>query len=81
MARNGARSFLDLAVKVCRLSHIAGFQNGLRTILGAADADALYAVWTPFCSVLEGIVSLDDHFNRRDATLPDPVGGEDAPFG
>jgi hypothetical protein len=31
--------------------------------------------------MFESLQGLDDHFNRRDATLPDAEGSEDAPFG
>jgi hypothetical protein len=31
--------------------------------------------------MLESIIALDDYFNKRDATLPDSEGSEDAPFG
>lgn len=77
MARNGARTFLELAVKVCKLSHLKGFQLGLRDILGEESATAIYAVWTPFCAALELAMSLDDQFNRLDFTLPSEGGSED----
>jgi hypothetical protein len=79
--RTGARTFLFVVQHACKLSHTAGFVGGLRTIIGSDDADTLYALWTPFCSLLESLISLDDWWNRRDATLPDSSGGEDAPFG
>jgi hypothetical protein len=81
MARNGARTFIWLMVKACRLSHTKGFQLGMRQILGAADADSFYALWSPACIAFEALQALDDHFNQRDATLPDPAEGEDGPFG
>lgn len=81
ITRNGARTFLFVVQKACRLSHTPGFVNGLRTILGSGDADTLYAAWTPFCVILESLIALDDWFNRRDASLPDPEGGEDGPLG
>ena len=77
MARNGARTFIDLMTKVCRLSHTKGFQLGLRQILGADAADDFYALWTPACAIFESIQGLDDHFNRLDATDPSLSGGED----
>jgi hypothetical protein len=81
VTRNGARTFLDLAVKVCKLSHLPGFRLGLRHILGNDAADELYGFWTPFCSYLESLQSLDNYFNKRDAGLPDLSGGEDTAFG
>jgi hypothetical protein len=68
-------------VKACRLSHTKGFQLGLQQILGADSANDFYALWTPACAIFESLQSLDDHFNQRDATLPDADGSEDAPFG
>jgi len=79
--RNGARTFLFIMQKACRLSHIAGFRTGLTTILGPDAAADFYALWTPACSMLESIIALDDYFNKRDATLPDTDGSEDGPFG
>jgi hypothetical protein len=81
MARNGARTFIFLMVKICRLSHTKGFDLGLRTILGPDNANSFLAVWRPACVLFEGLQALDDHFNQRDATLPDEPGSEDAPFG
>jgi hypothetical protein len=53
----------------------------MRQILGAADADSFYALWSPACIAFEALQALDDHFNQRDATLPDAAEGEDGPFG
>lgn len=66
--RSGARTFLNVVLQACRLSHIAGFRTGLRNILGADPADELYGFWTPFCEYVESLVALDDYFNKRDAT-------------
>jgi len=79
--RTGARTFLFLLQKCCRLSHIAGFRQGLTQILGPDAANDFYTLWTPACNMLESIIALDDYFNKRDATLPDTDGSEDAPFG
>lgn len=81
ITRNGARTFLFFVQKACKLSHMAGFKNGLDTILGPDSSTDLYALWTPFCALLESIIALDDWFNKRDATLPDTDGSEDAPLG
>lgn len=81
MARNGARTFIWLMVKACRLSHTKGFVLGLQQILGTDSANDFYALWTPACAIFESLQSLDDHFNQRDATLPDADGSEDGPFG
>jgi hypothetical protein len=79
--RNGARTFLFLLQQACKMSHLAGFRNGLTTILGPDAASDLYGFWTPLCEFVESIIALDDYFNRRDATLPDTDGSEDGPFG
>lgn len=81
MARNGARTFIWIMVKACRLSHSKGWLLGMREILGVDSANDFYALWTPACAIFESLQSLDDHFNQRDATLPDAEGSEDAPFG
>jgi hypothetical protein len=79
--RNGARTFLWLMQKACRLSHMAGFKAGLDSILGPDAATDFYSLWTPACAMMESIIALDDWFNRRDATTPDLSGGEDHAFG
>lgn len=77
VTRNGARTFLDIAVKACRLSHMPGFRAGLRKILGTDAGDQLYEFWTPFCLYVESLTSLDNFFNMKDALSPDLAGGED----
>lgn len=79
--RNGARTYLDVIAKACKLSRLPGFRTGLRQILGTTDADALFAVWEPLCLFVDFLLSTDDWYNKRDATLPDNTDGEDAPFG
>ena len=79
--RTGARTFLFLMQRACRLSHTAGFRTGLTQILGPDAATDFYTLWTPACTMLESIIALDDYFNKRDATLPDTDGSEDSPFG
>jgi hypothetical protein len=79
--RTGARTFITLMVKICRLSHTKGFALGMRTILGPDSANDFLALWEPACILFESLQALDDHFNQRDATLPDADGSEDAPFG
>lgn len=75
--RTGARTYLFVIQHACKLSHTAGFVDGLRTIMGSEDADTLYSLWTPFCSLLEGFISADDWWNKRDQTTPNLSGGED----
>lgn len=75
--RNGARSYLDVIQRACRLSRLPGFANGLRTILGPAEYAELIAVWEPFCAVVDGLIAADNWFNKKDAGSPSPEGGED----
>ena len=79
--RNGARTFLEVIAKACRLSHMPGFRTGVDTILGPDSSTDLIAVWTPLCTLVETLIAGDDYWNKRDASLPDLVGSEDAPFG
>jgi hypothetical protein len=82
-SRTGARTFLNLIQKLCKLSHIAGFRAGLRQILGPDAADELYGFWTPACEYVESLVALDDYFNKRDATPGTDIADddEDSAFG
>lgn len=74
--RNGARTFLDVVAKACRLSHLPGFRTGLRTILGPEDADSLYVLWTPFCDFVMALIAADNWYNRVDTT-EEATGSED----
>ena len=64
--RNGARLFLTVVAKACKLSRLAGFEGGLRRILGNEDATRLLAVWAPFCFVVDSLLALDNWYNKRD---------------
>lgn len=79
ITRNGARTFLNILQKACRLSHLPGFTNGIIRILGASDGATFMALWEPLCALVDQLVALDDHFNRIDATSPSETGGEDNP--
>lgn len=74
--RNGARTFLNLLRKACKMSHMDGFQGGLNTILGPGLASDIYSFWTPLCSAVEAIAALDNFFNQKD-TADDDSAGED----
>lgn len=75
---HGARLYLDGAKKLCQLSHTPAFWVGAAIILGGAEAAQLHTVWTPFCTAVEALVELDDHFNRVDAVDESSSGaGED----
>lgn len=64
--RNGARSFLDVIAKACRLSHLPGFRGGITKILGTEDALVLFAVWDPFCAAVDLLIEADNWYNKRD---------------
>lgn len=74
ITRNGARSFLDLVLKCCKLSHLPGFRSGLAKILGTGNSAAILGAWDPFCLIVEGIVAGDDYFNRKDHIDTDSSG-------
>lgn len=74
--RNGARSFLDLMAKACKMSHMPGFVAGMRLILGEENADTLYALWTPVCSFVEVLIASDNWFNKADY-VEEEAGTED----
>ena len=79
--RNGARTMLNIIQKACRLSHLPGFRNGILTILGPEDGATFLGLWDPMCALVDQLISLDDFFNKRDATEPDETGSEDGPLG
>ena len=76
--RNGARTFLNLLARCCRLSRFNGFRSGVIRILGPDDAGSLFAVWDPLCAVVDLLVGVDNWYNQKDYTSE--VGGsEDIP--
>jgi len=76
--RNGARSALNLIAKACRLSRMPGFRVGIAGILGTANAAEFFAVWDPFCAVVDLLIGADNFFNQIDYTR-EVVGSEDIP--
>lgn len=74
--RNGARSFLNLASKMCKLSRLPGFRAGLNQIVGPDAALALFNTWDPFCIVVDGLIGLDNWYNKQDHAKDD-ASGED----
>lgn len=74
--RNGARTWLNILAKACRLSHMPGFVTGVRTILGVDNANTLYALWTPLCSFVEVLIASDNFFNQIDYN-EEEAGSED----
>lgn len=78
--RNGARTFLNLLAKACKLSKLPGFRKGMATILGDDVAASFFDLWDPTCSFVDALIGLDNWYNQRD-TLNDDGPGEDAPAG
>ena len=76
--RNGARMFLNLLAKCCKLSRISGFRTGVTQILGADNAGSLFAVWDPLCAVVDLLVGTDNWFNQIDYQS-ETSGSEDIP--
>lgn len=75
--RNGARTFLDIIAKACRLSRIPGFRSGLERILGLEAFTLLIGVWEPFCNTVDILIATDDFFNRKDHHAEDDAGGDE----
>ncbi len=78
--RNGARTYLNLVAKACRLSHLPGFRVGVFNILGTTQASDLFALWDPLCSFVDALVGADNWFNQADTTS-EATGSEDGPRG
>ena len=74
--RNGARTFLFLMQKACKLSRLPGFQLGLQSILGPDQAASVLALWEPLCAFIDTLVALDNWYNQKDAA-GDTGDGED----
>ena len=72
--RNGARTYLDVIAKACKLSHLPGFRTGLTKILGTGNSAALFDAWEPFCLIVDAIIAGDDYFNRKDHIDTDSSG-------
>ena len=76
--RNGARTFLNILAKACKLSRFNGFRAGVTQILGADNAGSLFAVWDPLCAVVDLLVGTDNWFNQIDYQS-ETSGSEDIP--
>lgn len=75
--RNGARTFLDVIAKACALSRLPGFSGGVRRILGNTQAEELFAVWEPFCAVVDALIAADNWYNKRDHVGEAEGGGDE----
>jgi hypothetical protein len=74
--RTGARSFLNLLAKACKMTRIPGFATGLKTILGAEVYNDFLGVWTPLCTFVDSLIALDNWYNQLDP-VDDDGQGED----
>lgn len=76
--RNGARTFLYILHKACKLSRLPGFNAGVTKILGEGTGGTLLALWVPLCAFVDTLVAADEYFNQIDY-VPEHEGDEDAP--
>ena len=74
--RSGARTVLNLLKAACRLTHTAGFREGVTRILGPESATDFFAAWDVACPIIESIVSADNYYNKIDKA-PERTGDED----
>jgi len=73
---NGARTFLNLLAKACKMSHMRGFRQGVISILGPEAATDVFAIWDPLCIVVEALIAADNFFNQKDVEA-ERTGDED----
>lgn len=76
--RNGARTFLNLVAKACKMSHLPGFRVGLNNILGPEVATNFFALWDPFCAFTDLLVAGDNWYNQKDFQEDDGPGEDQA---
>lgn len=74
--RNGARTFLTIMAKACRLSKLPGFRAGLISILGSSNATQFFNLWDPLCAFIDVLVGVDNWYNQIDR-VDDDFTGED----
>lgn len=74
--RTGARTVLRLLKTACRLTHTAGFREGVIGILGPETATDFFAAWDVACPIIEAIVSADNYYNKIDKAA-EHTGDED----
>ncbi len=74
--RNGARTFLNILNKACKLSHFPGFRPAVIRILGSDNASTLFGLWDPLCLFVEELVAADNWYNQIDFRI-EAIDGED----
>lgn len=77
--RNGARTFLDMTAKICKLSRTPGFRTGMNSILGVEVAEPLLAAFEPFCALVDAAIATDNYFNQVDRQDDDGTGEDGSP--
>lgn len=77
--RTGARTFLFILAKSCKLSHTPGFRIGLNQILGVEVVTNFYTVWSPLCEFVDLLVEGDNWYNQRDYKEDDGPGEDQLP--
>lgn len=75
--RSGARSFLNLMAKACKLSKTPGFSLVMAEILGTQVAADFFALWNPLCTFVDALVAADNWFNQKDFKHEAGGGAED----
>lgn len=78
LTRNGARTFLNIMAKACKLSHLPGFRAGVNRILGSDTAGSFFVLWDPLCAFVDGLVGLDNWYNQFDRQNDDSDGEDTA---
>lgn len=76
--RNGARTHLDLAKRVCELSRLPGFRAGIIEILGDGST-AYLSAFDIFCVAVDALIAADNFYNRID-TAEEVANSEDITF-
>jgi len=64
--RNGARSYLNILAKACKLSRLPGFRTGVSHILGPDQTNTLFALWDPLCAFVDVLIAADNWYNQID---------------
>ena len=78
--RTGARTVLNLIMKMNRLCQTPGFTTGVVTILGSNDQVFIFlAAIEALCASFRILATIDGNFNRKDAETPSGADSEDIP--
>jgi len=64
--RTGARGWAKDVQHACKLSRTPGFRAAIEAIFGGPEAADIFAVWDPFCVVVDALVGVDNWFAQVD---------------